>query len=84
MIVQSGQSGQSHSFTSVHLILLLSLRLLRQTYSANRKEDERYTNNSVFCGSLESVSIDQTASTSVRFILSETPFCSGVFGIVAL
>ena len=32
-------------------------------------------------GRLESESSDRIASTIVRFFLSATPFCSGVFGI---
>ena len=34
------------------------------------------------CGSLESASTIQTVSTNVQFILSATPFCSSVFGMV--
>ena len=35
------------------------------------------------CGRLESASMDRTASTSVLFTLSATPFCSGVLGTVS-
>ena len=33
----------------------------------------------IFLGHLESDNIAPTVSTNVRFILSATPFCSGVF-----
>ena len=35
------------------------------------------------CGSFASANIDCTDSTSVRFILLATPFCTGVFGTVS-
>ena len=75
--------NQKHvGFTSFHALCgvipstaLVGLRFLRYVAVASASAQN-------LCGSFESINIECTISTSVRFSLSATPFYLGVFGTV--